>query len=115
MLYVLRLSTGDCVVTAAEDEHMARSLAGSLDLAHGEEIASVRPLSRFALRLSPTDAGSLDVNSWDDSTLDDMLAHEYPILNEALRSANSSRFIPRSASDKPVLDQLKQAYETSRK
>lgn len=111
MLYVLRLSTGDCVVAAAEDEHTARDMVGSLGLEHGEEIVSVRPLSRFAMRLSPTDAGSLEVNAWDDSTLDDMLAHEYPILNEALRSANSSRFVPRSTSDQPVLDRLKQAYE----
>jgi hypothetical protein len=111
MLYVLRLSTGDCVVAAAEDEIGARSLATSFGLQDGEEIVSVRPLLRFAARLSPNEGGSLEVNCWDDSTLDDMLAHEYPILNKALRSANSIPFMPRSRSDKPVLDQLKQAYE----
>jgi hypothetical protein len=110
MLYVLRLSTGDCVVAAAEDESSACSLATSFGLEDGEQIVSVRLLSRFAVRLSPTDSGSLEVKSWDDSTLDDMLAHEYPILNEAVRSANSVPFMPRSRSDKPVLDQLKQAY-----
>lgn len=111
LLYVLRLSTGDCVVAMAEDETCARSLATSFGLQDGEEIVSVRRLSRFAARLSPTDGGSLEVNVWEDATLDDVLGHEYPILNEALRSANSVPFMPARASDKPVLDQLKQAYE----
>ena len=111
MLYVLRLSTGDSIVAAAENENSARALASALELEDGEEVVSVRPLSKFAARLSPTDSGSLEVHFWDDSTLDDLLAHEYPLLNESLHSANSVRFMPPTTSDKPVLDQLKQAYE----
>jgi hypothetical protein len=111
MLYVLRLSTGDCVVAAAEDETGPRSLATSFGLQDGEEIVSVRPLPRFAVRLSPTDSGSLEVSAWDDSTLDDILAHEYPILNEALQAANSVRFMPPPTADSPILEQLKQAHE----
>jgi hypothetical protein len=111
MLYVLRLSTGDAIVAAAENERNARAMASALELEDGEEIVSVRALPKFAARLSPTNSGSLEIHSWDDSTLDDLLAHEYPLLNEALHSANSVRFMPPTASDKPVLDQLKQAYE----
>ena len=111
MLYVLRLSTGDSIVAAAENESSARALASTLELEDGEEIVSVRALPKFAARLSPNNGGSLEVQLWDGSTLDDILAHEYPILNEALRSANSVRFMPPTTSDKPILNQLKQAYE----
>jgi len=111
MLYVPRLSTGDLIVAAAENESRARALASTLELEDGEEVVSIRALPNFAARLSPTDSGSLEVHSWDDSTLDDMLVHEYPLLNEALHSANSVRFMPPTASDKPILNQLKQAYE----
>lgn len=86
MLYVLRLSGGDCIVTAAEDERSA--LACTLKLADGETVMSIRPLSGFTVRFSPTDSGSLEVSSWDDFSLDDILAKEYPILNEAFRRAN---------------------------
>jgi len=111
MLYVLRLSTGDCVVAAAEDESSPSSLATSFGLQDGEEIVSVRPLPGFAVRFSPTDSGSLEVNAWDDSTLDDILVHEYPMLNEALQAANSVRFMPPATPDSPILEQLKQAHE----
>jgi hypothetical protein len=111
MLYVLRLSSGDCMVAASEDERSARELAGRMGLQEGETIASIRPLSRFGVRFSPTDSGSLDVNSWDDSTLDDILIHEYPILNEALQKANAMRFVPTPNREKPVLDQLRDAHE----
>ena len=80
MLYVLRLPSGDCIVAAAEDESSVRALMGTLGLEPGEIPATIRPLSRFAVRLSPTDEGSLEVNSWDDATLDDFLAHEYPLF-----------------------------------
>jgi len=111
MLYVLRLSSGDCIVTAAEDEISARGMASSLGLESGETIASVRPLSRFAVRLSPNVEGSLDVESWDDSTIEDLLVHEYPLLNEALHEANSVRFMPPPEPGRTVLDQLKHAHE----
>jgi len=109
MLYVLRLSGGDCIVTAAEDERSA--LACTLKLADGETVVSVRLLSSFAVRFSPTDSGSLEVSSWDDFSLDDILANEYPILNEAFRRANSVRFMPPLNSDEPLFAQLSAAHE----
>ncbi|HEY3974345.1 MAG TPA: hypothetical protein VGM18_15170 [Candidatus Sulfotelmatobacter sp.] len=111
MLYVLRLTSGDCIVTAARNEVNAREQASSLGLEAGESVASARPMSRFALRLSPTDNGSLEVNSWDDSTLDDILMNEYPLLNKAFRTANSVRFMPSPNSQKPLLEQLRDAHE----
>jgi len=113
MLYVLRLTSGDCIVAAAADERSARDLAASLGLDQGETIASVRPLSNFAVRLSPTDSASLEVNSWDDSTLDDILVNEYPLLNQAFRLANSVRFIPLPDSTRPQIEQLKEAHENN--
>jgi hypothetical protein len=113
MLYVLRLTSGDCIVAAAADERSARDLAASLGLEQGEAIASARPLSQFAVRFSPTDSASLEVNSWDDSTLDDILANEYPILNQAFRAANSVRFVPLPESTRPVVEQLKEAHENN--
>lgn len=110
MLYVLRLSSGDCIVAAAEDESGARALAGILGLQAEETIVAVRVLSGFAVRLSPTDNGTLEVDSWDDATLDDLLAHEYPLLNQALHEANSVRFMSAPDPTKPVLDQLRQAH-----
>ena len=115
MLYVLRLTSGDCIVTAAADERSARDLAASMGLEQGETIASVRPLSNFAVRFSPTDSASLEVNSWDDSTLDDILANEYPMLNQAFRSANSVRYIPSPDSTRPLIEQLKKAHENNTK
>lgn len=110
MLYVLRLFSGDCIVVAAEDESSARALAGVLDLEADQTVAAVRVLPRFAVRLSPTDNGTLEVDSWDDATLDDLLIHEYPLLNEALHKANSVRFMPTPDPTKPVLDELRQAH-----
>jgi hypothetical protein len=111
MLYVLRLSSGDCIVTAAESESRARQSATELGLEEGETVASVRALAELTVRLSPTDSGSLDVNSWADATLDDILTHEYPILNEALHKANSVAFMPPPNSNRPLFEQLKEAHE----
>jgi len=111
MLYVLRLSTGDCVITAASDESTARELASTLQLEPDETIASVRPLARLAIRLTPNDSGSLDVNAWDDSTLDDILQSEYPLLYAAFRRANSVPLLSSPDKDLPLLNQLKQANE----
>lgn len=110
MLYVLRLSSGDCIVAAAEDEISARAMASTLGLQADETVATVRALSGFGVRLSPTDNGTLEVDSWDDSTLDEFLVHEYPLLNEALHAANSVRFISHQDPTKPVLDQLREAH-----
>jgi len=111
MLYVLRMTGGDCVVLTASDENQARELAGNFGLEGGEGIVSIRPLSDFGVRLSPNESGSLDVNCWNDATLDDILSHEYPALNEALRTANSVRFMPSPNSDQPLVIQLREAHE----
>jgi hypothetical protein len=49
------------------------------------------------------------VESWDDATIDDLLVHEYPLLNTALREANSVQFMSPPNPSRPVLDQLKEA------
>lgn len=111
MVYVLRLSSGDCVLADAPNERIARDLADTLGLEQDETVVEIRALPRFAVRLSPTDSGSLEVNSWDDSTLDDILTHEYPLLEEAFRRANSMRFMPAPTPTRAVLEQLKESYE----
>ena len=88
MLYGLRLSSGDCIIVEAQDQASARDSALAYRLEEGESVVSIRPLPRFAARFSPNDSASLDVNSLDDVTLDDILAHEYSLLNEAFRQAN---------------------------
>jgi len=111
MLYVLRLTSGDCIVAAARDENDARDCATHLGLETGESIATVRELPQFTLRFSPTEMGSLEVNSWSDATLDDILAHEYPALDEAFRSANSAEFMSSPNLNGPLIDRLRKAYE----
>lgn len=110
MLYALRLSTGDCIVAAADDESNALALAADFGLQADENIVTVRALSGFAVRLFPSDNGTFELDSWDDATLDDFLAHEYPLLNEALRLANSARFISAQAPTTSVLDQIRDAH-----
>lgn len=111
MLYVLRLTSGDCIVTQAHSEISARAFASTIGIEEGESIATVRTLPRFGARLSPTEAGSLEVNSWDDATLDDILVSEYPLLNDAFRTANSVRFMPPPNSTRPLIEQLREAHE----
>src|SRR5215831_15960599 len=111
MLYVLRLSTGDCIIVEAPDQNIARDLAASSGLEEGESVVSVRALPRFAARFSPNDSASLDVGSWDDATLDDILAHEYPLLNQAFRQANSVGLMEAARVSPEVLNQLKEAQE----
>lgn len=111
MLYILRLTSGDCIVTAAHSEISARAFASAIGLENGESIATVRALPRFGVRLSPTEEGSLEAASWDDATLDDVLENEFPILNEAFHAANSVRFMPPPNAGKPLLDQLRNAHE----
>ena len=111
MLYILRLSTGDCIIVEAQEESTARDLAAAYRLEAGESVVSIRPLPRFAARFSPNDSASLDVNSWDDATLDDILAHEYPLLNQAFRQANSVGLMEAASVSPEVLNQLKEAHE----
>jgi len=110
MLYVLRLSTGDCIVAAADDESSARELAAGSGLQADEIIVTVPALSRLAVRLSPSDNGTLELDSWDDATLDDFLAHEYPLLNEALHRANSVRFMSPPDPNTSLLGQIREAH-----
>ena len=111
MLFVLRLSTGDAIITVAQDEESARLQTGTLKLEDGEFIASVRPLSSFAVRVSPSEHGDLEVHSWDGSTLEDILVNEYPLFNEALHAANSVRFMPAPDANRPVMEEFREAHQ----
>jgi hypothetical protein len=111
MLYVLRLSTGDCIITEAQDETCAHDFAVAYGLDDGESVVSVRPLSRFAARFSPNDSASFDVTSWDDPTLDNILACEYPLLNESFRQANSVPLMNAATAGRDILNQLKESHE----
>lgn len=111
MLYVVRLMKGDCIIVAASDKQNALEFAHRLGGEDRESVASVRELSRFGVRLSPNEEGSLEVDSWDDRTLDDVLANEYPVLNEAFQAANAVPFMSRERATEPLMDQLKRAHE----
>src|SRR5215469_75477 len=111
MLFVLRLSTGDSIITVAQDEESARVRTGTLKLEEGEFVAGVRPLSSFAVRVSPSEHGDLEVHSWDAATLEDILINEYPLFNEALHAANAVRFMPSPDANRPLTEQLREAHE----
>lgn len=110
--YVMGLSGGGSMIAPADDEECAWGVVGALKLQHREVIESVRPLSHSAVRLTPTDAGWLEVNSWDDVTIDDILAQGYPqpLLNDALQQTNSLPLIP-PGPNKVTLKRLSEAYE----
>lgn len=110
MIFLLRLASGDCVVTSARNEAEAREQS-ALIREPGDEILSVREIPKLALRLTPSEAGTLDVERWDDATLDDILRHEYPILNEAIQNANRMSFLPSPDPSRPILEQLRVAYQ----
>jgi hypothetical protein len=110
MLFILRLTNGDCVITMEADECSARQTAGKLSLDESH-VVSVRQLSSFAVQLSPTEDGSLEVARWDDAMLDDVLANEYPLLDQAYRRANSAPFAVANDPEEPILSHLKSAYE----
>ncbi|HUO24913.1 MAG TPA: hypothetical protein VMU61_04550 [Candidatus Aquilonibacter sp.] len=114
MLFILRLSNGDCVVALATDASSARETAANLDASGSFEVASVRPLSRFAVRLSPTEDASLEAAQWEDGTLDDILMSEYPLLNEAYRRANAEPFAASADRTEPALSHLKLSYERNK-
>jgi hypothetical protein len=112
MLYILRLTNGDCVVAMAADERSARRIAMRITTRdEAPEVATVRGLDTFGVRFSPTEEGSLEATHWDDATLDGILATEYPLLNEACQRANAEPFLPAANLSEPVLSQLKDAYE----
>ncbi len=111
MLFILRLTNGDCIVATAADEPCARETAAKLNQDEAAAVASVRRLDTFAIRFSPTEEGSLDVAQWEDATLDSILASEYPLLNEAYRRANAMPFLQTANPQEPIFSQLKAAHE----
>ncbi len=111
MLYILRLTNGDCVAAMAADERSARETAMKLRLEESAEVATVRRLDRFAVQFSPTEDGSLEVAHWDDAVLDGILASEYPLLYEAYRRANAEPLFQASNPEEPILSDLEVAYE----
>ena len=110
MLYILRLSSGGCVISLAPDEQSARCAALELDPVNGAEIVSVRPLDRFSFQVCPTDDGSFEVNRWDDAAAEDILAHEYPVLYEAYCRANAEPFA-KARPEAQILMHLKAEFE----
>ncbi len=92
MLFILRLTNGNCVILLASDEQNARESVKQMDYDEGENIVSVRALDRFGVHLSPTEEGSLEILNWDDSALDSILENEYPFLQRAFQEANSRCF-----------------------
>lgn len=112
MLFIVRLSNGDCVVAMAEDERSAGESALKLSLEHTAEIATIRRLESFAVQFTPTEDGSLEAVQWEDATLESILAHEYPLLHEACQRANAEPLMPTGQTiDKSSLSQLQAAYQ----
>ncbi|MGA7402583.1 MAG: hypothetical protein WCC99_14805 [Candidatus Sulfotelmatobacter sp.] len=111
MLYILRLSNGDCIVAMAADERSALETTKRLSQDASADVVAVRPLDGFAVQFSPTEDGSLEVAHWDDATLDNILASEYPCLNEAYRRANAEPFRKPSDPEEPILSHLKSEHE----
>lgn len=112
MIFVVRLTNGDCVVAMAADERGARESALKLCLDDGVEVASIRPLDSFAVQFTPTEDGSFEATHWDDATLQNILAHEYPLLHEAYQQANAESLMPAAQNiDKSSLPQLRAAYQ----
>ncbi len=111
MLYILRLANGDCVIAMAADERSALETTKRLSQDASADVVAVRPLDGFAVQFSPTEDGSLEVAHWDDATLDNILANEYPCLNEAYRRANAEAFLKASDSEEAILSHLQSEYD----
>jgi hypothetical protein len=111
MLYILRLTNGDCVVAMAADERSARETAKRLSQDATTDVATARRLDSFAVQFSPTEDGNLEVAHWDDATLDNILASEYPSLNEAYLRANAEPFLKASDFEEPILSHLRTEHE----
>ncbi len=102
MLYILRLTTGNCIVVLASDEQNARRSASQCDSLHGESIVSIRALDEFEVKLSPTEDGSLEVAGWNDGVLNSILENEYPLLYDGYRRANAQPFAARDPQTPPM-------------
>jgi hypothetical protein len=111
MLYILRLTNGDCVLALAADECSARQTAAKLSCEEGAQVTTVRTLDNFALQLSPTEEGTLEVAHWDDAALDGILASEYPLLFEAYCRANAQPLLTAAPSEEKNMAHLEAAYE----
>ena len=111
MLYIVRLTDGSCAVVIAADECGARQSATKLIRNAESEVATVRPLDHFALQCFPTEDGSLEVTNWDSTTLENILANEYPRLKEACQRANAEPLLPARDAAQPVLWQLQAEFE----
>jgi hypothetical protein len=109
MLFIVRLTNGNCVILLAPDEQSARQSLKKIDY-ESAEIASVRVLDRFGVQLSPTADGSLEILNWDDCALDTILANEYPFLQKAFREANSRAF-EQAGPDEPAILRLNAEFE----
>jgi hypothetical protein len=111
MLYIVRLTSGDCIITLAADERSAHEAAKKLRQDESAEVATVRRLDSLGIQFSPTEDGSLEVAHWDEITLDDILASEYPRLNEAYHRANAEPFLTTSDAREGALRRLKTAHD----
>ncbi len=111
MLYILRLTNGDCVLALAADECSARQTAGKLSCNEGAQVTTIRTLDKFAVQFSPTEEGTLEVAHWDDDALDGILASEYPLLFEAYRRANAQPLMTTASAEEKTLAHLEAAFE----
>jgi hypothetical protein len=111
MLYILRLASGNSMLVLAADKRRAREIAAKLNRGESDEVSSIRCLDTFAVQLSPTEDGTLEVARWDDETLDGILASEYPHLYEAYLHANAEPFRPAPDHKLSAIAQLKEAYD----
>jgi hypothetical protein len=80
--FILRLRNGNCVIVIAHNENEA--LDRARNVCASSEVASIRLSESFAAQFSLTDDGELRSVLLDETTLTDLLAHEYPMLNAAL-------------------------------
>jgi hypothetical protein len=106
MLYIVRLTNGNCVILLAPDEQSARCAAKEMD----DEIASIRAIESFRVQLCPTEDGTLEILHWDDSVLDCILKSEYPLLHHAYREANARPF-EKPDADQPAILRLNAEFE----
>ena len=111
MLYIVRMTSGDCVVVMAEDERGAGQIALQLRMDQNAEVAAIRQLDRFAVQLSPREDGSFEISHWDGETFAGILANEYPLLNEAYKRANAQPLMPERSPETSALSQLGAGYE----
>jgi hypothetical protein len=110
MLFILRLTNGNCVILLASDEQNAQQSLEQMGCEEGVNVVSIRALDHFGVHLSPTEDGSLQILSWDDSALDSILEMEYPFLQRAFQEANSRSF-GQADADEPSIVRLNAEFE----